>query len=97
MTLLTMGVEAVIAAGPDGRVNGLMVERAGEWVRIHGALLQSQLTDAQLAALLRQAAGDARRIQIFNEPEGSPFLARCRQLGFTEFYSQYEMFHPLSV
>ncbi len=46
---------------------------------------------SSFGALLR-AAGDATTILIMNEPEDSPFLARCYELGFSEFFSQHEMF-----
>ncbi|MBO0783289.1 MAG: hypothetical protein J2P37_31125, partial [Ktedonobacteraceae bacterium] len=83
--------EAFAASDSAGQVNGLIVERAGEKLRILAAVVQSELTNAELAILLRAAAADATSIQVYNEPEGSLFLARCRELGFSEFFSQHEM------
>jgi hypothetical protein len=40
-------------------------------------------------------ATDATTIHIFNEPENSPHLQRYFDLGFTEFFSQYEMLRHL--
>ncbi|HEY7351069.1 MAG TPA: GNAT family N-acetyltransferase [Ktedonobacterales bacterium] len=99
-SLMTMRAEAVAAAGADGQLNGLIFRPGGrgannEKIQIQAAILQSDLTNADLAALLRAAAGDAAGIQVYNEPEDSPFLARCRDLGFTEFFSQHEMFLTL--
>ncbi len=94
-SILTIGTYALALPGTDGQLNGLLFQRAGETIQIHGALLQDDLPNADLAALLRAAAGEATGIQIFNEPEDSPFLARCRDLGFEEFFSQHEMFLTL--
>lgn len=94
-SILTMRAEAITAPGADGHLNGLIFTRAGENTRILAAFLQSDLTNAALGSLLRAAAGNATTIQVFNEPEDSPFLARCRALGFTEFFSQHEMFLTL--
>jgi GNAT superfamily N-acetyltransferase len=90
-TLLTLQTEAVIASGVDGRVNGLIVRRSGERCQIQAAILQPNFTNAQLVTLLRSAADNAKTIQVYNEPEGSALLARYLELGFTEFFSQYEM------
>ncbi len=94
-SILTMRAEAVAAPGADGLLNGLIFRRAGDKIHIEAASLPSDLTNAELAALLRAAAGNAATIQVYNEPEDSPFLARCRNLGFTEFFSQHEMFLTL--
>ncbi len=90
-TLLTIRTETVAVPTPDGRQNSLVVQRAGTVLLIHSAVLQNDFTNAELSTLLQQAAGDATKIQVYNEPENSPFLARCRELGFSEFFSQYEM------
>lgn len=90
-TLLTMRVEALLAPGAAGRMNGVIVRRTGERAQVQTVVLQSDLTDAELAALLRRAAGNAAKIQVSNEPEASPFLTCCRRLDFAEFFSQYEM------
>lgn len=94
-SILSMRAEAVAAPGADGQLNGLIFRRSGDNIQMLAALLQSDLSNAELAALLRAAAGDAATILIMNEPEDSPFLARCRDLGFSEFFSQYEMFLSL--
>lgn len=94
-SILTMRAEAVAVPGNAGGLNGLIFRRAGEKIQILAAILQSDLTNAELAALLWAAAGEATGIQVYNEPEDSPFLARCRDLGFTEFFSQHEMFLTL--
>jgi ribosomal protein S18 acetylase RimI-like enzyme len=90
-SILTLQIEAVMAPGGAGRVNGLIARRAGERCQVLAAILQPDFTNAELAALLRSAAGDATTIQVYNEPEGSALLARYLDLGFTEFFSQYEM------
>ena len=90
-TILTLQTEAVIASGVDGRVNGLIVRRSGERCQVQAAILQPDFTHAELATLLRSAAADAKTIQVYNEPEGSALLARYLELGFTDFFSQYEM------
>ncbi|HEU5200699.1 MAG TPA: GNAT family N-acetyltransferase [Ktedonobacterales bacterium] len=90
-SILTLQTESVLASGVAGRVNGLIARRAGERLQVLAAILQPDCTNAELAALLRSAAGDATTIQVYNEPEGSALLARYLDLGFTEFFSQYEM------
>lgn len=90
-SILTLQIEAVMALAGAGRVNGLIARRAGERLQVLAAILQPDFTNAGLAALLRRAAGDATTIQVYNEPESSPLLARYLDLGFTEFFSQYEM------
>lgn len=94
-SILAAPVESIIAIGPDGRINGLVMQRGEDKMRIQTLLLQSKLTDAELASLLRQAAGSASSIQVYNEPEDSLLLARYQALGFAEFFSQYEMFVKL--
>ncbi len=94
-SLLTMQLEAYIApASPEG-VNGILVQRTSGKMRVVAALLQSGATPSELAMLLRYAAGDALAIQVYNQVEGSPLLQHCLQLGFVEWFSQYEMFLPL--
>ena len=91
-SILTLRAEAIAAPGADGQLNGLIFRRSGDNIQMLAALLQSDLNNAVLAALLCAAAGDASWVQVFNEPEDSPLLARCRDLGFVESVSQYEMF-----
>lgn len=90
-TLLTLPTEAIIAYGPDGQANGLLIQRFDEKIRILATVLQSRLTNTELAALLRQAAANATEIEVYNEPEDQPFLALYRDLGFNEIFSQHEM------
>ncbi|HEY7414118.1 MAG TPA: GNAT family N-acetyltransferase, partial [Ktedonobacteraceae bacterium] len=94
-SILAAPVESIIAIGPDGRINGLVMQRGDDKIRIQALLLQSKLTDAELASLLRQAAGSASGIRVHNEPEDSLLLTRYQALGFTESFSQYEMFVKL--
>jgi ribosomal protein S18 acetylase RimI-like enzyme len=94
-SILTLGTQAIATPGLDGQRNGLLFRRAGEHIQIQGAILQRDLTNTDLAALLRAAAGEATGIQVMNEPEESLLLARCRDLGFEEFFSQHEMFLTL--
>jgi len=89
-TILTIPAEAVVIRGSDGQFNGVIVQR-GQRVSILASFFSSELADADLAALLHQAAGEASGLVVFNEPEESPCLARYRALGFSEFFSQYEM------
>lgn len=94
-TILVSPSEAFVLPGAAGRPNALIVQRSGDRVRTLAALVQKELTDVELVALLRKAAGNEGGILIYNEPEESPLVSRCRTLGFTEFYSQYEMFLAL--
>jgi GNAT superfamily N-acetyltransferase len=94
-SILTLGSSAITLPGSDGGLNGLLFRRGGDNIQILAAFLQHGLPDAALATLLRAAAGDAKGVQVFNEPEGTSFLARCQDLGFTEFFSQHEMFLTL--
>jgi GNAT superfamily N-acetyltransferase len=94
-SLLTMRCEGLALRQGDEYICGLIVQRGGEKLRIQAAFFPPSLSDATVAGLLRQAAGSASGIQVFNEPEGSDFLARCRRLGFDEFFSQHEMWLTL--
>ncbi|MBO0796490.1 MAG: GNAT family N-acetyltransferase, partial [Ktedonobacteraceae bacterium] len=89
-SVLTVPCEVYVANGPDSRMNVFVALRLADKVRVQ-AMLQSQLTDEEFAATLRAVARDATTLQIFNEPEDSPLLQRYVKLGFTEFFSQYEM------
>jgi hypothetical protein len=81
----------LLVASLDGTQNAFTAQRHGDTLRLQIVHLQHSLTDDALAALLRALASDAATIQIFNEPDDSPFLDRYRRLGFSEFFSQYEM------
>lgn len=95
VSILTANTETIIAPGANGQVNGLVVQRNDQKIRIVATILQSELTDLEMATLLRRAAADATGIQVYNEPEDSPFLTSCQRLGFSEFFSQHEMFITL--
>lgn len=90
-SILSMHVETLAAPGPDGRLNGFVVQRFDNIVRLQVVRLQSQFTANEFATLLRSVAANATTIQIFNEPEDSPLLQRYLDLGFSEFFSQHEM------
>ncbi|QBD78611.1 GNAT family N-acetyltransferase [Ktedonosporobacter rubrisoli] len=90
-SILTLQTETITVPDPQGRANSLLVWRTHEVAEILGAVFQSELTDGELVTVLRRAAGDAPKLWLYNEPEQSPFLARCRSLGFKEFFTQYEM------
>ncbi len=94
-SILTTHTEALAAYAPDGSESGVVVERLGSRIRISIAALQSVFTDAQVATLLRAAAGDASSIMVYNSPEGSALLERSRALGFKEIFSQHEMVRAL--
>lgn len=90
-TLLSLQLEAVVRRENTGTFSGLVVQRGGERAIIQASALPGTLSTAEVAAWLRGVAGEARSIQVYNEPEGSPFLEQCRALGFREFFSQHEM------
>jgi Acetyltransferases len=94
-SLLMMDCEMLVAHCAEGQKNALIVQRVNDKLRIQTALLQPHTSTSELAALLRACATDASGIQIYNEPEDSALLPLYRALGFTEFFSQYEMFHAL--
>lgn len=96
-SLLMMKLEAFVSPASVGKVHGLLVQRMNGKVRVVAALLQNTLTTPEFAALLRYAAGDAQGIQVYNEAEGSSLLEHCQRLGFSEWFSQNEMFLNLSV
>lgn len=96
-SLLALGAEAFVLPAQDGHINGIVTKQRGKTVTLVAAVLQDTLTDVDLAALLRYAAGDAETLQVINEPEESPFLARYLQLGFSEIFHQYEMFLELDA
>ncbi|GHO69809.1 hypothetical protein KSC_087010 [Ktedonobacter sp. SOSP1-52] len=90
-SLLALSTETIVAPGPGRGMNGLVIQRSHGVTRVQAAVLQSELTDAELASLLREAAGEHAKIQIYNEPASSALYARCLRLGFTELFSQHEM------
>jgi hypothetical protein len=94
-SILTMRCEGLALRQSEEYACGLIAQTSGEQCRIQAAYFPPSLSDAAVAALLRRAAGTASGIQVFNEPEGSDFLVRCRRLGFGEFFSQHEMWLTL--
>lgn len=90
-SLLAMQAEMWAWSGPDGQRNMLVVQRQDSSVRIQAALLQSQFTDTTFAALLRAVGTDAETIQVFNAPEENPLVSHAMRVGFTQWFSQYEM------
>lgn len=94
-SILCISAEAFVASVPGGGVNGLIVQRGNGKIRILAALCQDELSDATWATFLRHAAGEATGIIVYNEPENSPLLSCYQRLGFTEIFSQYEMFLDL--
>ena len=95
-TLLASACEAFRLSDTSGRPNALIVQRGHGRVSILAALVQDELTEAELVALLRKAANLENNIYLYNAPEESAMLVRCQALGFTETYSQYEMLLTLS-
>lgn len=89
-TILASTCESVVLARSAGHCDGVIVQH-GQRASILASLFSGELDEAKLAALLRQAAGDADDLLVYNEPEESPCLERYQALGFSEFFSQYEM------
>ena len=94
-SILSMSTEAFLASTPGGTVYSLIVQRNNGKIRVLAALCQDALSDVEWAMLLRYAAGEATGIGIYNEPENNSLLGCYRRLGFTEIFSQYEMFLSL--
>ena len=90
-TILASPCEAFKVSDTDGQPTALIVQHGHGRVIILAALVQDELTEAELVALLRKAAKLENSIFLYNEPGESAMLARCRALGFTENYSQHEM------
>lgn len=89
--LLSMNLDAFALVSPGGERGGILVQHANEKMRVVTALLGETVTTPAVAALLKTAAGDAQSVQVYNEAEGSLFLEHCQQLGFSEWFTQYEM------
>ena len=88
-SLLAMNVQTFALPGDTG---GLVIQQVNGNVRIVAAAGLAELTDEELAAIISHITGGARTLQIYNEPDDSPLLARYLRLGFTETFSQNEMF-----
>ena len=94
-SLLAMTTETAHVTDSAGQRNALVCVRTGATTRILAANVAKSLAEQELAALLRQAAGDAPAIQLTNCPDSSSILARCQSLGFTAVYGQDEMYIAL--
>jgi RimJ/RimL family protein N-acetyltransferase len=94
-SLLAMTTETAHVTDSAGHRNSLVCARSGATTRILAASVAKTLSEQELVALLRQAAGRASAIQLTNCPGSSSILARCRALGFSEVYSQDEMYIAL--
>jgi GNAT superfamily N-acetyltransferase len=90
-SLLAMTTETTHLTVAAGQKSSLVCQRLGESVRILAASAPKTISEQELLALLRGAAGDASSIQLVNCPDSSPILARCQALGFTKIYAQNEM------
>lgn len=90
-TILAVTCEALVLPRPAGQLDDGVIVQGGRGISVLASFFSDELDDAGLAALLRQAAGSVDDILVYNEPEGSPYLDRYRALGFSEFFSQYEM------
>jgi ribosomal protein S18 acetylase RimI-like enzyme len=90
-SLLAMTTETTYLTGSAGQRSALLYNRSGERARILAANVSQFITEQELIALLRRAAGDTAAIQLINCPDSSPVLARCQALGFSEVYRQDEM------
>jgi hypothetical protein len=94
-SLLAMTTETAHVTESAGQRSSLVYVRSGALTRILAASVAKSFTEQELVALLRQAAGDSSVIQLVNCPGSSSILARCQALGFTEVYSQDEMYRAL--
>jgi ribosomal protein S18 acetylase RimI-like enzyme len=90
-TLLTQTVEAYALTDATGNTHGLFVREARGNRQVMAAVSTGELSKAELIAMLCAVVGNRSKIQIFNEPEESRWLDIYRELGFTEYFSQYEM------
>jgi hypothetical protein len=94
-TLLAITTETAHVTDSAGERSSLVYARAGEKSRILAARVTASLSERELVKLLRRAAGEAAVMQLVNCPETDTILARCQELGFTEVYSQDEMYLAL--
>ena len=94
-SLLAMTTESIHVTDTAGQRSSLVCARAGARTRILVASLATSITEQELIALLRQAADESSVIELTNGPDGSSILARCQAFGFSEVYSQDEMYVTL--
>jgi ribosomal protein S18 acetylase RimI-like enzyme len=95
VSLLAMTTETAHLTDAAGQRSTLVCRKAGEKTLILAASVARTTTEQELVALLRRAAADSSSIQLTNCPGSSSILARCQALGFTEVYSQDEMYLDL--
>jgi RimJ/RimL family protein N-acetyltransferase len=94
-SLLAMTTETTHVTDIAGQRSSLACVRSVAATRILAASVATSLTEQELISLLRQAAGESPVIQLTNCPDGGSILARCQALGFSEVYSQDEMYSAL--
>jgi ribosomal protein S18 acetylase RimI-like enzyme len=94
-SLLAMTTETTHVTDTAGHRSSLVCARSGAHTRILAASVAKSITEEELIALLRQATGESSVIQLTNCPGSSSILARCLSLGFSEVYSQEEMYITL--
>jgi ribosomal protein S18 acetylase RimI-like enzyme len=94
-SLLALTTETAQVTDSAGQRSSLVYVRSGATIRILAANVSNSITELELVALLRQAAGDASAIQLTNCPDSSSILARCQSLGFAAVYGQDEMYMAL--
>jgi ribosomal protein S18 acetylase RimI-like enzyme len=94
-SMLAMTTESTHLTDLAGQRNSLVCIRSGDRTRILAANVANATSENELIALLRQAAGESSVIQLTNCPDSSPILAQCLSLGFSEMYSQDEMYITL--
>ncbi|ORY00827.1 acyl-CoA N-acyltransferase [Basidiobolus meristosporus CBS 931.73] len=71
---------------------GLLVKCDGKEVLILDSLITAHSTTQDFARILKsQVQSTTEKIQIFNEPEESPFLRFLEQMGFQSTLTQWEM------
>jgi hypothetical protein len=90
-SLLAMTTETTHSTDRGGRRCSLVCARSGIRTRILAASVATSVSEQELIALLRQAAGASTAIQLTNCPDSATIMALCRSLGFGELYSQDEM------
>lgn len=87
-SLLTLDAETFALTGS---AHGLMLQKRNDNAVIAAANYPDKLTAEELSTFLRYIAGDANKLQVYNEPDNSPHLKRYQRLGFSEFFRQHEM------
>jgi RimJ/RimL family protein N-acetyltransferase len=94
-SLLAITTETTQITDSAGAQTALICARSGDKTRILAASVAPSLAVQELTALLHRAAGESSAIQLVNCPASDALMARCQALGFTEVYSQDEMYLAL--